>query len=190
MSSRKRRGSSSSAQRTTSSYKQVGWNEEKVLSCDCTRLEPPRGLHPVHKRQKTEKSSTGEAEKSSKAEVEKSSMCDAHSERQRVSDGDIYKQMVVDQDVVDTRRHPGGAGKSSKSDAEASSSTSYELKAHIVMKPTAAASGSATHAAVSLKKHVLSMTMLSCVRNLFSGKLSCVIIVPNVLFTFHEGYPV
>ena len=129
------------------------------------------GLHPVHKRQKTEKSSTGEAEKSSKAEVEKSSMCDAHSERQRVSDGDIYKQMVVDQDVVDTRRHPGGVGKSSKSDAEARFSTSFELKAHIVMEPTAAASGSATHAAVSLKKHVLSMTMLSCVWNLVSWKV-------------------
>ena len=71
----------------------------------------------MHKRQKTEKSSTGEAEKSSKAEVEKSSMCDAHSERQRVSGGDVYKQMVVDQDVVDTRRHPGGVGKSSKSKA-------------------------------------------------------------------------
>ena len=79
-------------------------------------------------------------------------MCDAHSERQRVSDGDIYKQMVVDQDVVDTRRHPGGVGKSSKSDAEASSSTSYELKAHIVMETAAVASGSATPAAIVISQ--------------------------------------
>ena len=90
---------------------------------------------------------------------EKSSKYDVEAER-------VYKQMVVDQDVVDTRRHPGGVGKSSKSHAEARCSSSFELKTHIVMKPTAAASGSATHAAVYLKKHVLSMTMLSCVRNL------------------------
>ena len=90
-------------------------------------------MYPVHKRQKTEKSSTGEAEKSSKAEVEKSSMCDAHSERQRVSGGDVYKQMVVDQDVVDTRRHPGGVGKSSKSDAEAETFLKQKLVRNVLL---------------------------------------------------------
>ena len=108
MSSRRRRGSSSSAQRATSSSRR--WDGTRRNYCGVTGPSglagTSEGLHPVHKRQKTEKSSTGEAERNPPRRRWRSPPCATRTAR----GGDVYKQMVVDQDVVDTRRHPGGVG--------------------------------------------------------------------------------